>query len=150
PTAGKNRGARRLQTLREKFADAYAFWPTQKHGHAVDLAKKAADDGFRTVAAAGGDRTGHHVRHGPLPSQRCDVPFCVRPIGSANDFAYSLFLEPEPNVLAIDVGRAKAEDGRQQYFVCNLGLGFNGAVTLESRKVPWFQGMALYGIATLR
>jgi diacylglycerol kinase (ATP) len=50
----------------------------------------------------------------------------------------------------VDVGRVRAPGGRQCYFGCNLGLGLNGAVTWESRRVRRLQGMALYGLAALR
>src|SRR5205823_6269766 len=40
--------------------------------------------------------------------------------------------------------------GRERYFVCCLGLGLNGTVTLESRRIRRLQGIALYGLATLR
>src|SRR5207302_4173999 len=39
---------------------------------------------------------------------------------------------------------------RSRYFVNGLGLGFNGAVALESRRIKRLQGLALYGLAFLR
>jgi diacylglycerol kinase (ATP) len=49
----------------------------------------------------------------------------------------------------VDVGVARAP-GRSRFFVNGLGLGFNGMVTLESRRIHWLQGPALYGLALLR
>ena len=40
--------------------------------------------------------------------------------------------------------------GRSRYFVNGLGLGFNGTVTRESRRIRHLQGLALYGLAVLR
>src|SRR6202011_5089519 len=37
-----------------------------------------------------------------------------------------------------------------RYFVNGLGLGFNGAVTMESRRIRKLQGVLLYGLAMLR
>jgi diacylglycerol kinase family enzyme len=82
----------------------------------------------------------------------------VFPIGSANDYAYSLAVqsdpepgqEPETGPRTVDVGWVRAEDGRQRYFINSLGLGFNGAVALESRRIRHLQGLALYGLAFLR
>jgi diacylglycerol kinase family enzyme len=77
----------------------------------------------------------------------------VAPIGSANDYAYSLVHDgsPDPDaVRAVDVGVVLGTGGRQRYFLCALGLGLNGAVTLESRRIKRLQGVALYGLATLR
>jgi diacylglycerol kinase family enzyme len=50
----------------------------------------------------------------------------------------------------VDVGLARGADGRQRYFVNGLGLGFNGAVTLESRKIRHVRGLPLYSLAMLR
>src|SRR5262249_59478299 len=82
----------------------------------------------------------------------------VLPIGSANDYAYSLELQPEwwrqrPSTWttrAVDVGRVEAPGGRHRFFVNGLGLGFNGAVTLESRRIRWLQGVPLYIAALFR
>jgi diacylglycerol kinase family enzyme len=50
----------------------------------------------------------------------------------------------------VDVGLVEDAGGRSRYFVNSLGLGLNGAVTLESRRIHRLQGLALYGLATLR
>jgi diacylglycerol kinase family enzyme len=150
PTAGKRRGARRLEPVRQAWGDRAAFWPTQRPGHGAELARQAAHEGFERVAAAGGDGTVHEVATGLVESGRADVRFVVIPIGSANDFAYSLFRSIHTPAARIDVGRARREDGVTKLFVCNMGCGFNGAVTVESRRVHWLQGTALYGLATLR
>jgi diacylglycerol kinase family enzyme len=152
PTAGKHRARRRLERLRAAWADRADFWPTDRSGHARELAIAAALDGYRVVIAAGGDGTAHEVLNGLMHATRPAVHFGIVPIGSANDYAYSLGLEdgslhgPRP----VDVGVVRAPGGRAEFFGCNLGLGLNGAVTLESRRIRRLQGMALYGLATLR
>jgi diacylglycerol kinase (ATP) len=81
------------------------------------------------------------------------VVFGVAPIGSANDYAYSLSHDgcPHPySIREVDVGVVRDAQGRQRFFVCCLGLGLNGAVTLESRRIKHLQGVALYGLATVR
>jgi diacylglycerol kinase family enzyme len=154
PRSGRGRAGRRLDRLRHQFADRAVFWPTEQPGHAELLAHKAADEGFRIVAAAGGDGTVHEVANGLLTASRTDVNFAVVPIGSANDYAHSLGLDngsPPPSAERhVDVGTVRDEYGRQRHFVCCLGLGFNGKVTLESQKIKRLQGVALYGLATLR
>jgi diacylglycerol kinase (ATP) len=52
-------------------------------------------------------------------------------------------------VRRVDVGVVRS-GSRSRYFVNGLGLGFNGAVTLESRRIKWLQGVALYGLAVVR
>lgn len=152
PTAGKHRARRRFEALRRAWGDRAVFQPTDHPGHAVELAMAAARDGYRIVAAAGGDGTAHEVANGLLQAGG-HVRFGLVPIGSANDYAYSVAAEMTPGpsgVRLVDVGRVREPGGREKFFICCLGLGLNGAVTLESRRIRWLQGMLLYGWATLR
>ena len=48
-----------------------------------------------------------------------------------------------------DVGRAAAGN-RTAYFVCNLGVGFNGMVNGEARKTRWLRGLPLYAWAFVK
>lgn len=153
PAAGKGSAPRRLAKLRRLWAGHVHFQPTDAAGHAVELARAAAQGGFDIVAAAGGDGTVHEVANGLLLSGRTDVRFAVIPIGSANDYYASLEMEPNPNgasCRSVDVGLVREPGGRERFFVCCLGLGLNGRVTLESRKIRRLQGVALYGLATVR
>jgi diacylglycerol kinase family enzyme len=158
PKAGRQGAARRLEGLRRSWGKRAEFRATRGPGDAEALAEKAARAGFRTVAAAGGDGTVHEVANGLLRAGRRDVHFAILPIGSANDYAHSLGLDGSRNgspaaatVRDVDVGVVRdPTTGRQRYFVCCLGLGLNGAVTVESRRIRRLQGLALYGLATLR
>ena len=155
PAAGRGRARRRLEILRREWGDSAEFQPTQHASHATELARQAADDGFDLVVAAGGDGTVHEVANGILASPRRDVVFGIIPIGSANDFAHSLrhqFGPPSATVSArpVDVGHVSDDHGRSRFFVGALGLGLNGRVTLESRRIHKLRGVALYGLATLR
>src|SRR5438105_4214159 len=133
PTAGRQRARRRVELLRRSWGTHADFWPTEGPGHAETLAYQAAQAGFRIVAAAGGDGTVHEVANGLLRAARPEVQFAVVPIGSANDYAFSL--GPEGDALngaqttaerTVDVGLVSDEHGRQRHFVCCLGLGLNG------------------------
>ncbi len=155
PAAGRRRAAGRLERLRRRWGERAAFRPTRGPGDAEELALEAARDGFAVVAAAGGDGTVHEVANGLLRAGRPEVRFAIVPVGSANDYAHSLGLDGEAGGPAefrdVDVGLVTdPATGRQRYFVCCLGLGLNGAVTLESRRIKRLQGLALYGLATLR
>lgn len=149
PTAGKGRALRRLEPVRLAWGDRAAFWPTERPGDATPLARRAVESGFETIVAAGGDGTVHDVAAGILLAGRPDVHFAVIPIGSANDFVHGLKQLPD-TVVRVDVGRARRDDGHSKHFVCNLGMGFNGAVTAEARRIRWLQGAALYGWAAVR
>jgi diacylglycerol kinase family enzyme len=132
--------------------------PSQGSGHAEELARSAAQGGFQIVGAAGGDGTVNEVANGLLQAKRPDVTMAIYPIGSANDYAYSLnlganwWLESARNRIRrpVDAGLVRLGDGKERYFVNGLGIGFNGAVTLESGKVRWLQGVPLYTFALLR
>lgn len=153
PTAGRGQAARRLAKLRRQLGPRLHLRPTAHAGHAVTLAQQAALDDIPIVAAAGGDGTAHEVANGLLRAHKPGVRFGIIPIGSANDYYASLQAElgSDPSLThAVDVGRVRAPGGRQRYFICCLGLGLNGAVTMESRKIKRLQGIALYGLATLR
>lgn len=158
PTAARGRAASRIDALRRGLAGRAEFRASENCGHAQKIAREAAAAGFATVAAAGGDGTVHEVACGILGSQRPEARFAVIPLGSANDYAYSL-QRSWPNsadgqarqaVWAVDVGRVRAPDGPESYFVNTLGLGFSGAVTIESRRIRRLQGLPLYALAFVR
>ena len=153
PASGKGQAGRRLAQLGKQWGPHAHFQPTTHAGHAVDLARAAAQAGFGVVVAAGGDGTVHEVANGLLQSGRREVAFGILPLGSANDYFASLEMEPPADASGsrvVDVGVVRCPAGREKYFVCCLGLGLNGAVTWQSRKLTRLQGIALYGLATLR
>jgi diacylglycerol kinase family enzyme len=154
PQSGRGRAGRRLERLRQLLGSQAVFWPTELPGHAEELARQAAVTGYAIVAAAGGDGTVHEVANGLVGAGCPEVALAVVPIGSSNDYAKCL---GDKNGTAsaqlerrVDVGTVRDSRGRLRHFVCCLGLGLNGSVTLESRKIKRLQGLALYGLATLR
>ncbi|GAA4385001.1 diacylglycerol/lipid kinase family protein [Hymenobacter koreensis] len=109
----------------------YEVRATQYAGHAEELAREAAAQGFGVVVAVGGDGTVNEVGRGLLGT---GVAMAVLPRGSGNGLARHLGipLRPEaavallrrPRVLNIDVGRL---NGRP--FFCTAGLGFDAHVS---------------------
>jgi diacylglycerol kinase family enzyme len=158
PAAGRGRAVQRLESLRRTLGSRAQFRPTHSPAHAEELAFEAAQGKFGIVAAAGGDGTVHEVANGLLRAARLEVALAVFPIGSANDYAYSLGLDagwwlghdPTACTRTVDVGVARSADRRERYFVNGAGVGFNGAVTLESRRIPCLQGVWLYSLALFR
>jgi len=152
PAAGKQRGKARLAQIRRTWGAHVVFRPTEYTGHGIELAEDAARAGFAVVAAAGGDGTAHEVLNGLMRVRNPDVQFSILPIGSANDYAFSLGLDQKhpPPPRRVDVGIVRAPTGKSVYFGCCLGLGFNGCVTWESRRIRRLQGVFLYGLATIR
>jgi diacylglycerol kinase family enzyme len=147
-----------LDKMRAFLGAKAEFRPTAAPGHAEELARKAALDGFATVGAAGGDGTVHEVANGLIRSARKETVLAVYPLGSANDYAFALGLAPEwwtrpdteTEVRPMDVGSVRSPDGRQRFFINGVGIGFNGMVTLEARRIHWLRGIPLYGLALLR
>jgi diacylglycerol kinase family enzyme len=154
PHAGKKRALRRLRTLQAQLPGELKLWPTSHAGHAEQLALEAAQQGHELIVAAGGDGTVHETANGLLRSGRADVSLAILPLGSANDYFYSVQKETPVHDhgagLRVDVGLAREPGGKDRYFLCCLGLGFNGMVTREARKIRGLQGIPLYGLATLR
>ena len=158
PAAGRGRALRRLQSLRRTLGARADFQATTSPGHAEELALQAAKSGFSVIGAAGGDGTVHEVANGIVGAGRPEVSLAIYPVGSANDYAHSLGLDSEwwlrpgseLGTRPVDVGLVRAGDGRERYFVNGLGLGFNGAVTMESRRIQRLQGVVLYTAALLR
>lgn len=154
PSSGRGQARERLQQLPLDKLGSYELWPTRGPEHAEELALTAAQEGHSTVVAAGGDGTVHEVANGILRAGRPEVAMGIIPIGSANDYFFSVRREseefPDAPLTHVDVGQVRNPAGKLRYFVCGLGLGLNGAVTLESRKIHGLQGIPLYGLATLR
>lgn len=112
---------------------------TRFRGHAAHLAARAAEDGFDLVVALGGDGTVNETVNGLLAKgAHAGVPWlAVVPGGSANVFARSLGIDPDPleatyqllNALAEGrtrtVGLARADN---RWFTFNAGLGFDADV----------------------
>lgn len=156
PQAGRRRAQRRLSRFLARWRERVEFWPTEYAGHGVELARRAGDSGFQVIAAAGGDGTAHDVANGLLSVSRSDMIFAIVPIGSANDYAFSVSRQFGLSALddgvasAVDVGVIRTPQGAQRYFVESVGLGLSGRVTLESRSIRHLQGPLLYGLAAWR
>jgi diacylglycerol kinase (ATP) len=89
PAAGRGRAEQWLREVRQSLKDT-ELRPTVRAGHAIELARNAAEQGFARIVAAGGDGTVHEVANGILQSDRRDAILSTWPIGSANDYAYAL------------------------------------------------------------
>ena len=107
---------------------------------------------FDTVVVVGGDGTIHEVAQGLLLSK---TRLAVVPAGSGNDFAKCLNLPAgvDDAVELILQGRSQLTDaGRidERPFVNGVGIGFDGAVNAEARRMKRLTGFAAYFVAMLR
>ena len=158
PAAGRGRAEKHLRELATGSSGEVELRASREAGHAVELARAAAEEGFARVVAAGGDGTVHEVANGVLQSGRRDVVFAVWPLGSANDYAFALGMIEWWNrrsellatqTLEVDVGRVTVP-GREVFMVNCLGIGFNGMITIEARKTRWLKGLPLYAWAFVK
>ena len=153
-------GAADLRPVIEEFGGADwagTVYPT----HAVELAQRAAEDGYELVIACGGDGTVHEVVNGLMKVPRGKRPrMGVVPLGSGNDFSHSAGMDTRPAYALrqaltgkprkIDVGLLKDERGREEYWVNAMGIGFDTLVTLRSRKITLVRGFAAYLTAVVQ
>ena len=134
PTAGPSRRRDLPALVARHFgplaADGYVIRPTGGPGHAVELARIAAAEGFAVVAAVGGDGTVNEVGRGLLGTP---AALGIVPLGSGNGLARHLKVPlglpaalrrlAAPAFGRIDVGRVNGHP-----FFCTAGLGFDAHV----------------------
>lgn len=154
PASGTNR-RQNLAPLLARYLDttqvSYEVRPTEYAGHAILLARQAAEDGFRVVVAVGGDGTINEVGRGLLGTS---AAMGIIPRGSGNGLARHLGVPMgvgaaiqrlnAPDFQRIDVGRI---NGRE--FFCTAGLGFDAHVS-KCFAVAGTRGLATYVQVALR
>jgi diacylglycerol kinase family enzyme len=125
---------------------------TEARGHATELCREAAHEGYDVVVAFGGDGTVNEAANGLVGSP---TPLCCLPGGSANVFGKMLGI-PGDVVDATEHLLAMADDWRPRkvdvgvvndhYFTFSSGLGLDASVVervdskphLKARLGPWF------------
>jgi diacylglycerol kinase family enzyme len=125
---------------------------TEARGHATELCREAAHEGYDVVVAFGGDGTVNEAANGLLGSP---TPLCALPGGSANVFAKMLGIPGDP-VDATEHLLAMADDWRPRKvdlgvvngrcFTFSSGLGLDASVVervdskphLKARLGPYF------------
>ncbi|MEM5773798.1 MAG: diacylglycerol kinase family protein [Anaerolineaceae bacterium] len=166
PTSNKGNAAKILPQVRQeldRYQLDYDLKTTQYIGHALELAKQAAVDGFDVVVAAGGDGTANEVINGLMYARRSGAhtpALAMLPIGRGNDFNYSMGAPEnwqescrvlsEGHTRRIDIGLIKGglyPEGR--YFGNGVGIGFDAVVGFIAarQKITGFMG---YFVAALR
>ena len=128
---------------------AVVRWETQGPGHATELARRAAAEGYEAVIAAGGDGTLNEVLNGVVGTS---TAVGILPVGTVNVWAREVGI-PLPNwwerlrgatgvlldgtIRAIDVGLAGA-----RYFILSAGVGLDAQVAQQAADSPaWARAM---------
>ena len=132
PTSGRWRQSRfaRILVALKKTGCEITAWETRCAGHAIHLARMAADGAFDIIVAAGGDGTINEVVNG-LSGSTCVLG--IIPLGTANVFAREIVQSFSPDAIAhtlafgpikeIMIGRAN-----DRLFIMMAGVGFDANI----------------------
>jgi YegS/Rv2252/BmrU family lipid kinase len=165
PVAGRGYSAQAegdvCQFLEDEGLD-FDLVRTESPWHAAELAEGAARDGFETIVAAGGDGTANEIINGLMKASERGraVAMGVIPAGSGSDFATGIGLPTDlqeacrriasGQCKTIDLGRVTIPGQEPRYFGNVVGVGFDGAVLVETLKMTRLRGLALYLLAVLK
>ena len=135
PTAGSPEHVRSWQERAESLAGDCPIRVTSHSGEAEALARRAVEEGFARIVAAGGDGTVSQVANGLAGS---NAILGVLPMGSVNVFAMELGLPlhnlqrcwdiiEDTNLRLVDMPSAN-----EKYFVQLAGVGLDAQVVKET------------------
>ena len=150
PIAGKGNSRDIWPTLQERLsflgADYAVVW-TERPGHAVSIAREAADAGFTRVLSVGGDGTLREVVQGALTT---GIDVGVVPAGSGNDFSRTMSLPRDP-ISALDialgthVARVNVGELCGSVYINVAGCGFDAEVAaLAAGRLRFLGGRPSY------
>jgi len=153
----------RISKLLKHVGLSFDYEYTEGVGHAVELARVAASDGYRYIVAIGGDGTVNEVANGILHSTRpTETSLGVVSTGTGSDFARSVGI-PRDYIRAcsslcssrrrlIDVGVVEfRRSGQvlQRFFINVAGVGFDATVVEATEKLPKYFGGTIPYLAGL-
>lgn len=160
PVAGANATGRkwpRISRLLRHVGLSFDYQYTEGVGHAIELARAAASDGYRFLVAVGGDGTVNEVANGILSSTSSDVTTIgvvstgtggdfIRSVGIPRDYVTACSCLTTAGRLLIDVGVVQYQRGGktfERFFVNSAGVGFDAAVAEISNRLPKYLGGTL-------
>jgi YegS/Rv2252/BmrU family lipid kinase len=153
PIAGRGRGRKILPAAEEALRHQGLQFKTEVTSRpleAIEIARRAAEEGCELVVALGGDGTSHEVANGLLSSGNSEVALGMIPIGTGNDFA-DMFDTPTDLAqvaLRIREGKTRLIDVgwiNDRYFVNIVGVGFDALVSIQALKIQHvLRGFPLY------
>jgi diacylglycerol kinase (ATP) len=157
PAAGARSTRQRwpdIQRLLKKVGLLFDFQFTEGTGHATEIARDAAGDGYRYLVAVGGDGTVHEVANGILKSGGAATTTMgiistgtggdfVRSLGVPRDYVPACSAVADPNPSRIDVGEVEYTNHGQKatrFFVNGAGMGLDAAVVESTNRFPKYLG----------
>ncbi|MBV9581051.1 MAG: YegS/Rv2252/BmrU family lipid kinase [Chloroflexi bacterium] len=123
-------GADDVQAALRATGIAFDAWPTERAGHATELAERAVAEGRELVVGAGGDGTINEIARGLATTE---TVLGLMPLGSIMNVARTLWVPRdlaraaqtivEGKVLAMDMGRVG-----ERYFLEAAGIGLDAGL----------------------
>ena len=167
PVSGRGAGQKAIPQLEQSLRTLqfnFDLVVTERPWHACELALQAAQAGYETVVAVGGDGTANEVLNGLMQARLKGIKtpaLGILCVGRGNDFAYGMEIPSSPEqglqVLkqnfrkTIDVGYVEGGMYPQgRYFGNGVGIGFDAVVGFEALKLKWLTGFPSYIVATLK
>ncbi len=153
PAAGRGKTAPLRAEAERLLGSAWEWRPTERPGHAVELARQAASEQQPVVAAFGGDGTVGDVARGILGSESA---LGIIPMGTGNDVARNLGLPLDLEVACrtLAVGKTRRVDMGSingTPFLNNAGLGFDACVMqVMNTSIRFVRGMPAFALAVLK
>ena len=157
PAAGANSTHHKWPGIQRCLRNAglsFDYQLTEGKGHAIELAKAAAENGYRYLVAVGGDGTVHEVANGILQTARSgETALGIVSTGTGSDLARSIGISLDYSCscaslistrrLLIDIGHVEYWKKGQicdRYFVNSAGIGFDATVVAATEQLPKFFG----------
>lgn len=169
PTAGHGWAGRHWPEIAaqlDQHLPGYQFAFTTHRGHAADLAENALQNGFRCIAAVGGDGTNNEAVNGLMRQNLVPLSgilYTLLPVGTGNDWIRThgiprklrlwLQMASGGTVIEQEVGIVDfmQDEGREQrrYFVNVAGLAYDAFVVQHSEQNKGRVGGSLMYLALI-
>jgi len=154
PNAGRRKGEKdwlEIAALLDAAGIRYTNVFTEHPNHAVKLARKYIEAGFRKIIVVGGDGTLNEVVNGVFTQNKYptkDITLAMIPVGTGNDWGRSfnipsgykeaIHLISRMHTRIQDVGKVhymNNELPKHRHFINMAGLGFDAMVAKRTNKV---------------
>ncbi|MDY0342712.1 MAG: diacylglycerol kinase family lipid kinase [Lentimicrobium sp.] len=154
PNAGRRKGEKdwlEIAALLQNASIEFTSIFTEHPNHAVKLARKYVEAGFKKIIVVGGDGTLNEVLNGVFTQDKyptTDIVLAMIPVGTGNDWGRSfniptnykkaIELIARQKIFIQDVGKVQyiSKDlTKQRHFINMAGLGFDAMVANRTNKV---------------
>lgn len=160
PVAGSRSVGREWSRISRQLREAglsFDYELTKHAGHAMEIARRSADDGYHCLIAVGGDGTVNEVANGILRSTRSgNTILGIAGMGTAHAFALSLGIgEDYANAFSLLTGQGRAlidvgvvqcwSQGQsiKRFFVNEASVGFSAEIVDAWKYLPTRFGHSL-------